>query len=301
MCLGFFISCSPLSSQNQDFETTSKEKFDEYWYNGTAELNRYHVEQARYGEIHEGEAVLIFVTEDFKTDAQVKYEFGDRKNVEPILKLNYTKKFFTGLYPYSLMNSIFTPVDLNKKTFKLSSSSQEWCGHTYSQYNLNNKNYEVTSHSYFQNEADQKYEIGNAQLEDEIWNTIRLDPSQLKIGEIKIIPSALFTRLSHEETLIEDAVASLSLVKENEYANKELISYSLEYKNQSRKLIIFFEKEFPYQIYGWEEHGVSGFKNPKNMVTKAKRTHSINKAYWENHNNEDASLKKELGLDSSNY
>ena len=38
-------------------------KFNDYWYRGEAELNSYTLEQARYGEIHKGEAVLVFVTE----------------------------------------------------------------------------------------------------------------------------------------------------------------------------------------------------------------------------------------------
>ena len=48
------------------------QEFKDYWYSGEAELTRYELEQARYGEIHRGDAVLIFVTEDFRTDKQVK-------------------------------------------------------------------------------------------------------------------------------------------------------------------------------------------------------------------------------------
>jgi len=41
------------------------EEFGAYWYQGKAELTSYTLEQARYGEVHPGEAVLVFVTEDF--------------------------------------------------------------------------------------------------------------------------------------------------------------------------------------------------------------------------------------------
>jgi len=69
--------------------------FRQYWYAGKAELTRYALEQARYGEIHKGDAVLVFVTEPFLIDKQVKYEFGDNSKAVSVLKLNLVKKFFT--------------------------------------------------------------------------------------------------------------------------------------------------------------------------------------------------------------
>ena len=35
------------------------DQFGRYWYQGKAELTRYELNQARYGELHTGEAVLI--------------------------------------------------------------------------------------------------------------------------------------------------------------------------------------------------------------------------------------------------
>ena len=40
-------------------------KFGDYWYQGKAELASYDLNQSRYGEIRNGHAVLIFLTEDF--------------------------------------------------------------------------------------------------------------------------------------------------------------------------------------------------------------------------------------------
>ena len=62
--------------------------FDSYWYQGRAELTRYALRQARYGDQHDGEAVLVFVTEDFLTGLQVKQEHGDSPNAISVLKLN---------------------------------------------------------------------------------------------------------------------------------------------------------------------------------------------------------------------
>ncbi|MEL6484568.1 MAG: septum formation inhibitor Maf, partial [Bacteroidota bacterium] len=124
------------------------EDFKKYWYSGEAELTSYTLQQARYGELRDGEAVLIFVTEPFLPDVQVKADGSSPTNV-PVLKLNATKNYLTGIYPYSIMSSTFYPVHDNQHALKTSLSIQEWCGHIYSQLN-NREQFEFTSHSYFE-------------------------------------------------------------------------------------------------------------------------------------------------------
>ena len=45
-----------------------------YWNQGKAELTSFELQQARYGELHPGSAVLIFVTEPFSKTKQVKLD-----------------------------------------------------------------------------------------------------------------------------------------------------------------------------------------------------------------------------------
>jgi len=81
------------------------QQFKDYWYDGTAEINSYELQQSRYGQLHQGHAVLIFVTEDFSRSKQVKLD-GPGNAVDDkasVLKLNLTKKFNTGIYPYAMM------------------------------------------------------------------------------------------------------------------------------------------------------------------------------------------------------
>ena len=87
--------------------------FGSYWFQGKAELTSYTLSQARYGELHPGEAVLIFVTEDFSRKKQVKLDDPAAAGADkvPVLKLNFEKKFGTGIYPYSLLTSVFLPLD----------------------------------------------------------------------------------------------------------------------------------------------------------------------------------------------
>src|SRR5690606_24963330 len=130
-----------------------------------------------------GKAVLIFVTEDLSKKLQVKLDNPSGQNKINVLKLNFTKKFVTGIYPYSLMLSVFTPTNRKKEpaSLKATMSSQEWCGQVYTQVNLRGNRYVVKSHSYFEQEADDQFSVRQALLEDELWNFIRLDHEHLPV------------------------------------------------------------------------------------------------------------------------
>jgi hypothetical protein len=270
---------------------TAPADFRQYWYQGKGELTRYALEQARYGEIHKGDAVMIFVTEPFLSDKQVKLESGKSPAAVSVLKLNLTKKFFTGIYPYSLMTSVFSPVDFQKhKTLKVSSSTQEWCGHTYSQLNYRNDSYQALMHSYFQDEADQNLTLKSAWLEDEIWTRIRLAPESLPVGNIQVIPALQYVRLGHIDLKVEPATASRKTEGKTEI-------YNLQYKNLKRALTIRFDAAFPHMIQSWEEKSPGGFGPDAPMLTtRATKTHSMLVDYWNKNNVTDAPLRNQLGL-----
>ncbi|MFQ5504027.1 MAG: hypothetical protein ACE5F1_04415 [Planctomycetota bacterium] len=174
------LACVPLplvSIRGQARQDDRDRRFFDYWHQGEAEISRYRLSQARYGENHDGHAVLIFVTEDFLPGRGVKYEGSDpsRAGSVPVLKLNFVKKFITGIYPYSMMCSVFTPTNARRtRSLKVSASIQEWCGHVYQQMNLRDGKYRVDLHSYFEQEADRAHELEAVMLEDEIWTRIRL-------------------------------------------------------------------------------------------------------------------------------
>ena len=292
------LSCSPATGEVEAELSADQDQFNEYWYSGQAEITRYALQQARYGEIREGDAVLIFVTEDFLTDKQVKYEFGNSQNATSTLKLNFTRKFYTGIYPYSMMMSVFTPIDFGKyPTLKVSTSSQEWCGHTFTQLNNRNNRLEVQTHSYFQGEGDQDYQIKSALMEDEIWTRIRLNPKSLPTGEIEIVPGTQFGRIRHVPLKPQKAEATVAAIHEPALSSKPLSKYSVEYKDIERKLVITFESDFPHRILTWEETQTSGYgSKAKIQTTKATRTHSIRSDYWSKNRLADSHLRDELGL-----
>ena len=195
--------------------------FNSYWYNYGAEISRFELEQGRYGEIRPGHVVLIFVTEPFLPDIQVKSDFkASREKSIPILKLNLIKRFNTGIYDYSIMKSVFTPIPSEQhpfsKTLKVSTTRQDWCGHVYLQYNLEEDHYKVKQYSYFEKEGDKAVNIPSVHLEDDIWTRIRIDPKTLPLGGIEMIPGSFFTTLRMIDLRVEKAVAELTNIQDGD-------------------------------------------------------------------------------------
>jgi hypothetical protein len=268
-------------------QETTKE-FNAYWYGGTAELTSFELEQSRYGEIHKGKSVLIYVTEDFNPEKQVKADQRRANNV-PILKLNSTKKFYTGIYPYSVMTSAFFPVANNQHAIKVTSSMQEWCGHVYTQLN-NRDTFELQSYSYFESESDKKFAIDKAILEDELWTKLRIDPAQLPTGTQQIVPAFEVLRMRHIPLKTYETVATLT-------TSREISTYTLDYTKLNRKLSINFNASFPYDILGWTETSTSGYgSNAKTLTTKASKIKQLRTAYWSQNSVKDSIFRKELGL-----
>lgn len=257
--------------------------FKNYWYQGKAELTSFELSQARYGEIHQGHAVLIFVTEDFWSDKQVKYEYGDKTDkVVPILKLNFTKKFNTGIYPYSLMTSSFTPIE-SSSPLKVTSSMQEWCGQAYMQFNQRNKGYEGFYHSYFQAEADAEFKLDKKVIfEDAIWTQIRKNPKKLPKGSFEAVPDLMYLRMKHKEPKAYKAKGEYS-------ENRVTAFYTLEYPELGRTFKVSFETSFPHKILGWEE-------TQGDLTTKAVRKKTVLSPYWGQNSVADSVYRKELML-----
>ncbi len=299
LSIAIITACSNAVSNPEKATTTTSpepklaakplsEAFKKYWYNGQAEITSYQLSQARYGELREGKAVLIYVTEDFLPKAQVKADNQHPDNI-PVLKLNATKKFATGIYPYSVMQSSFYPVANNQHAIKVSGSMQEWCGHMYAQIN-NRKSFEYTAHSYFEDQADEAFTLDKAILENELWNQIRIDPNSLPIGAQNIIPAIEYIRLKHVKTKAYTA----QITKET---NDTTTTYSITYPELQRSLAITYTNDFPHSIEQWTETFKSGFgANAKTLTTTATKLKSIRSAYWGKNSNRDTHLRDSLQL-----
>ena len=274
---------------------TPPQNFRDYWYNGQAEISRYTLDQVQYGAQNPGEAVLIFVTEDFRTDTQVKLESDAKDKATSVLKLNSIRRFVTGVYDYSIYSSVFTPINTKQyeHSLKVSMSSQDWCGQVYNQLNLSGNKYDVLVRSYFEKNATEDFKIEATWLEDELWTRLRMDPQALPKGETTVIPAAYAARIAGQKLEPQKATGTFSGYAGQAFRGKNLQQYALNYPNAKRELRIVFEKAFPHAIVGWEETYPS---RGKALTTRATRTQQIRSDYWSHNAPADTTLRKQLGV-----
>ena len=263
------------------------DEFAEYWFTGEGEISSYTLHINRYGEKRRGTAVNVFVTEDFSASQQVKLdnpsEAGEDK--VSVLKLNQLYKFPTGVYDYSMMNSVFTPIEILQypHSLKVTCSSQDWCGQTFTQMNHTGSAYQLQQFSYFQREGDIDVKVKPEMLEDELWTRLRIDPNTVPEGEVLLWPGNFFLRLSHEEP--KPRAARIQF--ESSEATSQCI---VEYLHLDRTIRIHFESSFPHRILSWSVE-----KGGNEMVT-ARLVTTIKTPYWERNANSFEFLRDSLGL-----
>ena len=262
--------------------------WDDYWYSGKAEVNTYKLTQSRYGEIREGNTVMVFVTEPFFPEQQVKDDgLKSKEQSISVFKLNRLDRFVTGIYDYSIMLSVFTPVSRNQypHTLKSTFSSQDWCGHVWLQLNRRNNKYQLEGRSYFQKEGDIKTSLDADFLEDELVSLVRLDPAFLPSGKTKVIPASKFERLNHVPAAVENAVVSFS-----ESETEGQMNLRLEYSDLKRVVEYQFEAEFPNKLLGWKETLNGQFMSSGELIASKKET------YWSQNSHKFDEKRAELGL-----
>ena len=270
--------------------STPDSLFNAYWYSGKAEIRTYNLIQSRYGELHEGTTTVIFVAQPFLKTKGVKPDNPkNSKDQVQVLKMNLLKKFGTGIYPYSMMLSTFTPLNETQGVIKASASGQEWCGHIFSQMNQRKGHYDVASFSYFEEEGDTQFTLPTVFTEDEIWSRIRLDYQNLPQGDIDIIPGLYYTRLEQHAFKAEKAKASLQIHEDESI-------YTVTYPKRQRTLAITFNTVFPHEIVKWEETYADKRAPNKRLTTTAILNESKNIDYWNYNAEKYKSIRKELGV-----
>lgn len=263
------------------------EKVEEAW-SGAAELNHYELKQARYGEIRKGDAMLIFVREPFLKEQHVKDESG--RGEFQVLKMNATRDFLTGVYPYHTLVSVFQPLEKGStgKALKVTTSVQEWCGHVFMQTNRRDGTLKTEVNSYFEREEGTSFSSpASVFLEDEIWTGLRVAPSALPVGDIKMVPGSLWLRFSHQEPKPQAAKA---VWKKGSRA--DTLIYEISYLKTQRVLAIEIQREVPFGIESWKE------SSSKGLLSEGKLTHrEVNVDYWNySQEAEGKRLRSKIGL-----
>jgi hypothetical protein len=254
---------------------------------GKAEISSYTITEPRYGELHQGTQVLIFVPEDLNKKTLIKpddFRTLNEKNKLPVFKMNRVLKFNTGIYDYSVMTTVFSSIKNNFKPAKISLSSSEWCGNVFAMLTTSPQKAKYVLHSYFESEGDKTSIIdwkSPVIYEDNLPILIReLQGSFLKDGESKnfvFVPSLWDNRKAHSPlapvkgTLTKEKLNNLTRWQWN--INGRIESY-------------WTENDYPHYIVKWQNNrGRSG------VIIK-----TMHLPYWSKHTLADGKLRKQLGL-----
>lgn len=268
-------------------ERASWKEIEAAW-SGAAELSRYELKQERYGEVREGVAMLVFVREPFLKERQVKDESG--RGDYQALKMNVSRRFLTGAYPYNTMVSVFQPLEKGSsgKALKVTTSVQEWCGHVFVQTNRRGEKSRTEVRSYFEKEEGGVFEqSASVLLEDEIWTALRVDPLGLPVGEVKVMPSSLWLRFSHRDPVAEPARTRWLVGK-----GGKTVIYEISYLQTGRVMAIEIQKQLPYGIQSWREWDRSGL-----LSSGALAARESNIDYWNySDDSKGKKLRSKLGL-----
>jgi hypothetical protein len=270
------------------------QNFSAHWHDGRAELDGYHLTVSRYGQDREGRAVMIYVTEPFSASKLVKVE-DYKKNpgdTFDVLKLNLVRDFQTGIYDYNTMVSVFSRSS-NFEPVKITFTSAEWCGNVYAELIFDQKQVEVETRSYFEDESGNRALPRPPDLvsEDNLYILLRgLRGDYLQPGESKTVdflPGVYFRRMSHEK--LEITKAQLSRRKNTERVEVpagqfEVILYDVSCEGRSG--VFYIESAYPHRIVRWELL----------LDVRGELTGSARLKYWELNREGGEKYLKELGL-----
>lgn len=259
------------------------------YFSGQAEICTYEVSKARYNNNHPGEAVLVYVTEQFNADKQVKSDNPQPKVSYTVLKLNYLLRFSTGIYDYSMFTSVFTPAYLDEINYpvKMTNSSQDWCGQSFMQVNQK-EDYHIQLRSYFESEGDVDSHIAKVYSEDNFLTMVRIAPESLPTGDVEVLPSLNYLRTAHIETKPYAAIAKLEK-NESEWV------YSYEIPTLKRSVKLCIDPSSNYRITSWTENYPIVFDGEMRTTTYTLKAVTVSK-YWEKNNLEDTPLRDSLNL-----
>ncbi|HWE30741.1 MAG TPA: hypothetical protein VHB97_22190 [Polyangia bacterium] len=295
------VQCAAMCALVSASTAARADDFWKYWGDGKAELDGYTLVEPRYGQLRQGTAVAIFVTEDFSDALRVKADPGKhpKSDIVPVMKVNLVRDFQTGIYDYNTMTSTFLRTEADREGYwglmKTSFSSQEWCGQVYMQWLPRGTHLVGTSHSYFDGEADAAPELelpAGAVLEDALPILVRgLRGEWLAAGATKkvaFLRSQLRTRLLHVPAKWGEATVSRAAASADvKTALGRMRSFVYTVAEKDGDTITFtVEEAAPHRLLAWESS--SG--------ESARIVGSARLEYWKMHDNGDEKALGQLGL-----
>lgn len=147
---------------------------DSMWEQGVAEVATYDAQRVVYGKPRQFEYVYILVKETFNEEFKVKTDDYERKDLFDVMKINKFARIPTDNYPYHYLTSIFYKRQQPSTVYKLTNTSQEWCGNTSKYFLSKGRNYTFGYDSYWDGQGiGEKTIDGGIMFEDQLSHSLR--------------------------------------------------------------------------------------------------------------------------------
>ncbi|MDB5233705.1 MAG: hypothetical protein JWR44_698 [Hymenobacter sp.] len=144
------------------------------WEDGLAEVATYQAERTVYKKKRSFEYTQITVKEEFNQQFNVKTDDYNRTDLFPVMKINQFCAIPTDQYPYHYLTSLFFRRDQPVALYKMTTSSQEWCGNTFKTIVDDGVNFEESFDSYWDNQGVGSRDLRrDVFLEDALSYTLR--------------------------------------------------------------------------------------------------------------------------------
>ena len=128
------------------------------WDDGFSEMSYYDATESLYGIDRDYTRVHLMNRQWMGGDSGVKAD-PEAVDAVPVFKFVIAEEIPTENYNYRYLTTAFVRRN-DLSPFKISCSSQEWCGHTFKQLRWNETSLTVQSFSYFGGEGDRTWELG---------------------------------------------------------------------------------------------------------------------------------------------
>ncbi|MFP4090063.1 MAG: hypothetical protein ACLFUB_17610 [Cyclobacteriaceae bacterium] len=147
---------------------------DPLWDQGDAEVAIYDARRMVYGEARSFEYAFILVKETFNEEFKVKADDYSRSDLFEVMKINKFCRIPTDNYPYHYLTSIFYLRQQPSTVYKLTNTSQEWCGNTSKYFLHEGEQYRFGYNSYWDGQGIGETSVqGDIMFEDQLSHSLR--------------------------------------------------------------------------------------------------------------------------------
>lgn len=239
----FQQEAKPKSAIMAPINQESNKTFINYWKNNKTETTKYELKE---DSVAVGEGSLTFSIEHVKG--------VNKTDSVKTLRSDFTGKIKKEKHDYSVITSTYLPLNLSLRphALKILNSVQEQNENSFLELSQIPKSYEIASKNTFKDKTKEHFVLERKNLEDELWTKIRMNPSDLPIGDIEITPSFAYWQSVHKSPEIYEAKSEIKEYLGTEFKGRKLKIYTLNYPDLKRNLSIVFEANFPFEILGWK-------------------------------------------------